>query len=316
MNKLDRLVEQWLQAEVAFGVLEVPIPKAKVLALREKARAAAGQVAAAAKSAPSVRAAATLPPRAPARATPVPPARPAASAAIRPAPVPEPVALKLATPIKDLPPAPPGKLADEPQLSPAQKQSRMAELEKTAVAELSRHLGGSANRVVFGEGDAAARLMFIGEGPGAEEDATGRPFVGRSGQLLDKMIVAMGLTRPQVYIANITKLRCAEPDPINPKRLKDRPPTSEEAALGLPWLHQQIAIVQPVIIVTLGAAALCFLRGEKLPVTQVRGQWLDYRGVPLMPTFHPSYVLRNYTTETRAKVWSDLKLVMQKLAEA
>ncbi len=315
MTKLDRLVEQWLQAEVAFGVLEVPIPRAKVQALREKARIVAGQAAAAAKAATGVRPPATVAPRAAARAMPAPPARPAASAAIRPAPAPEPITLKLATPIKDLPPAPAGKLADEPQLSPEQKQTRMAELEKSAIAELSKHLGGSANRVVFGEGDAAASLMFIGEGPGAEEDATGRPFVGRSGQLLDKMIGAMGFTRPQVYIANITKLRCAEPDPMNPNRLKDRPPTSEEAALGLPWLHQQIAIVQPQVIVTLGAAALCFLRGQKLPVTQVRGQWLDYRGVPLMPTFHPSYVLRNYTTETRAKVWSDLQLVMQRLAE-
>ena len=159
-------------------------------------------------------------------------------------------------------------------------------------------------RVVFGEGDADADLMFIGEGPGAEEDAQGRPFVGRAGQLLDKQIAAMKLQREQVYIANIAKTR----PPGN------RVPTPDEAKLWLPWLERQIAIIQPKVMVTLGATSAKYLLDDaKLAITRVRGTWQQWRGIDLMPTFHPAYLLRQYTAENRRKVWDDLQKVMQKL---
>jgi len=160
--------------------------------------------------------------------------------------------------------------------------------------------------VVFGEGDDDAELMFIGEGPGAEEDAQGRPFVGRAGQLLDKQIEAMNLRREQVYIANIAKTR----PPGN------RVPTPDEAELWLPWLSRQIAIIQPKVIVTLGATSAKYLLGEpKFAITRERGKWREYQGIALMPTFHPAYVLRRYTPEVRRQVWNDLQKVMDKLAD-
>ena len=160
------------------------------------------------------------------------------------------------------------------------------------------------NNVVFGEGDPNADLLFIGEGPGADEDAQGRPFVGRAGQLLDKQIAAMKLNRGQVYIANIAKTR----PPGN------RVPTAEEATLWLPWLARQIELIQPKVIVSLGATSAKYLLGEpKLAITRERGSWREYNGIALMPTFHPAYLLRQYTTENRQRVWSDLKAVMQRL---
>ena len=160
--------------------------------------------------------------------------------------------------------------------------------------------------VVFGEGDPNAALMFIGEGPGADEDAQGRPFVGRAGQLLDKQITAMKLKREQVYIANIAKTR----PPGN------RVPTPDEAEQWLPWLERQIQIIQPKVIVTLGATSAKYLLGNaKFAITRERGKWREYLGIALMPTFHPAYVLRRYTPEVRRQVWNDLQKVMEKLAE-
>ena len=159
--------------------------------------------------------------------------------------------------------------------------------------------------VVFGEGDPNASLMFIGEGPGADEDAQGRPFVGRAGQLLDKQITAMKLKREQVYIANIAKTR----PPGN------RVPTPDEAELWLPWLQRQIQIIQPKVIVTLGAtSAKYLLDNPKFAITRERGKWREYLGIALMPTFHPAYVLRRYTEEVRRQVWNDLQEVMEKLS--
>ncbi|RMD64109.1 MAG: uracil-DNA glycosylase [Planctomycetota bacterium] len=159
------------------------------------------------------------------------------------------------------------------------------------------------NRTVFGEGDPDARLMFVGEAPGAEEDRTGRPFVGRAGQLLDKMIQAMGLTRDQVYIANVLKSR-----PPN-----NATPTAEEAAKCGPYLLEQIRIIEPEVIVTLGRPAAQLLLKTKEPMGRLRGVWREYEGVPVMPTFHPAFLLRQGTRENREKVWSDLKQVMDRL---
>jgi uracil-DNA glycosylase len=159
------------------------------------------------------------------------------------------------------------------------------------------------NRIVFGEGDPDARLMFIGEAPGADEDRTGRPFVGRAGQLLEGMIRAMGLSRESVYIANVLKVR----PPGNAT------PTPNEVAACGPFLLRQIEIVEPEAIVTLGKPATNFLLETDEALGRLRGRWHEIRGVPVMPTYHPAYLLRTYTPENRGKVWSDLQQVMQRL---
>jgi DNA polymerase len=145
--------------------------------------------------------------------------------------------------------------------------------------------------------------MFVGEAPGAEEDKQGRPFVGRSGQLLEKMINAMGLAREDVYIANV--LKCRPPD--------NRTPTPGEAMLCGPYLREQIRIIQPSVIVTLGKPAAQLLLDTKEAMGKLRGRWFEYEGIPLMPTFHPAYLLRQYTQENRAKVWSDLQQAMGRI---
>lgn len=165
-------------------------------------------------------------------------------------------------------------------------------------------------RTVFGEGDPCARLMFIGEAPGAEEDRTGRPFVGRAGQKLNEMIRAMGFAREQVYIANVLKAR--PPD--------NATPTPDEAMKCGPFLREQIAIIRPAVIVALGRPATQFLLDSRDSMSNLRGRWAEYRegavAVPVMPTFHPAYLLRAYTPENREKVWSDLKQAMARLAGA
>ena len=211
-----------------------------------------------------------------------------------------------------LPPVPSGRIADMPALSPDQKAAQLAALEAAACAELQPYLSASATRVVFGEGDANAGMMFVGEGPGTDEDRLGRPFVGRSGQLLDKMIIAIGLTREKVYIANIVKLRSADWDAAG-SRFKDRPPSVSEAALGIPWLHRQIEIVRPKVIVTLGASAVRHLLGVTGNLSALRGHWQDYRSIPVMPTYHPAFLLRAYTEENRRLVWDDLKAALAKI---
>lgn len=164
------------------------------------------------------------------------------------------------------------------------------------------------NNIVFGEGDPCARLMFIGEAPGEEEDKTGRPFVGRAGKLLTDMIVAMGLTREAVYIANVLKTR-----PPN-----NATPTGDECRLCKPYLFEQVAAIKPEVIVTLGLPATRTVLDTSEAMGKLRGRWAEFRDprgrvVPVMPTYHPAYLLRNYTPEERRKVWSDLKMVMEKL---
>lgn len=165
-------------------------------------------------------------------------------------------------------------------------------------------------RIVFGDGDPAARLVFVGEAPGAEEDKQGIPFCGRSGELLNKMIVAMGLSREVVYICNVLKTR--PPD--------NATPTAREAAICEPYLQEQLAIIAPDVIVTLGLPAVRTLLKTEDTMTRLRGRWAGItlvggRQVPVMPTYHPAYLLRAYTPENRQKVWSDLQMVMQKLGE-
>ncbi len=176
----------------------------------------------------------------------------------------------------------------------------LAALEQGIQGCLACPLGAGRIRFVFGEGNPKADLMFIGEGPGRDEDLKGRPFVGRAGDLLDKMIGALGLKREDVYIANCVK--CRPPD--------NRTPTPQESQRCLGYLKRQIELIQPKVIVTLGATPLRELLGITTGITKVRGQWQRLEmlgGLPVMPTFHPAYVLRQYTKEVRAAVWEDLK---------
>jgi DNA polymerase len=156
--------------------------------------------------------------------------------------------------------------------------------------------------VVFGEGDPKAAVMFVGEGPGAEEDRTGRPFVGQAGRLLDRMIFAMGFEREQVYIANVVK--CRPPG--------NRDPKEDEVAACAAYLERQIDLIRPKVIVALGKPASRRLTGTDKPMGALRGRWSSYRGVPLMPTFHSAYLLRN--PKAKREVWEDLKLIMRRLA--
>jgi DNA polymerase len=156
--------------------------------------------------------------------------------------------------------------------------------------------------IVFGEGNPSARLMFVGEGPGADEDATGRPFVGRAGQLLDKIISAIGLRREDVYIANVVK--CRPPG--------NRAPERDEVAACDPFLFRQIALIRPEVIVTLGSPALQCLLRCKDTVTKARGEWRDFNGIRVMPTFHPAYLLRS--PDKKREVWEDMKKVQRYLS--
>jgi DNA polymerase len=158
-------------------------------------------------------------------------------------------------------------------------------------------------QTVFGVGNPHAALMFIGEAPGAEEDAQGIPFVGAAGQKLNQIIDAMGLKRDDVYIANVLKSR-----PPN-----NRTPLPSEVELCGTYLHQQIDSIQPDVIVTLGSPATKFILQTDTGITRLRGNWGEYLGIPVMPTYHPAYLLRNYTKETRQEVWSDMQQVQQKL---
>ena len=168
----------------------------------------------------------------------------------------------------------------------------------------------SGKKLVPGTGDLKARIFFCGEAPGAEEEKEGIPFVGPAGQLLSRIIKAMGLSRESVYIANIMTYRPPPPGPVG-----NRAPTPDEMAYCLPYLMAQLEIVQPEVIVGLGKTALDGLLGRdpKRRMTRVRGQWQTFKEIPLMPTFHPSYLLRNGSLETKRLVWEDMLEVMQRL---
>ena len=160
-------------------------------------------------------------------------------------------------------------------------------------------------KLVFGVGNPRARLMFIGEGPGADEDAQGEPFVGRAGKKLNEMIKAIGLAREDVYIANVVK--CRPPG--------NRDPESDEVATCSPFLFRQIAAIRPRVIVTLGAPAARTVLGFKGGISKIRGTWQSCRGIDVMPTYHPAYLLRAYTPENRRKVWDDLKTARVRMDE-
>ncbi|MDD4933818.1 MAG: uracil-DNA glycosylase [Methylacidiphilaceae bacterium] len=179
----------------------------------------------------------------------------------------------------------------------------------TAGCRRCAHLAGFRSQVVFGVGNPHARLLFTGEAPGAEEDRQGEPFVGPAGKLLTRMIQAMGLQREDVYIANILKCR---PD-LPAGTPGNRKPTPEEMETCLPYLREQIAIIRPEVIVALGATALEGLTGLRKGISTLRGTFLDFQGTPLLPTFHPSYLLHKPDLRLKRQVWEDLLLVMERL---
>ena len=151
--------------------------------------------------------------------------------------------------------------------------------------------------------------MFVGEAPGADEDEQGEPFVGKAGQLLTRIIQTMGFSRETVYIANILKCRPDTPGQTS----GNRKPTPEEMKTCIPYLHGQIDLIQPKVIVALGATAVEGLLGKTVGISRLRGQWQTYRAIPLMPTYHPSYLLHNQSLREKRKVWEDMLQVMEKL---
>ena len=189
-------------------------------------------------------------------------------------------------------------------MSTREKVAALRELQQEVEACTRCPFLKDRTRSVFGEGDPDAQLVFVGEAPGREEDLQGRPFVGTAGQLLTKMIEAMGFTRDAVYICNVAKNR----PPGN------RTPLPEEIEICKPYLLKQLAIIRPRVICALGSVAAKALLGPDIAITHVRGQLLDYEGTTVVPTFHPAYLLRN--PDAKKLVWQDLKRVKQVLEKS
>jgi len=199
----------------------------------------------------------------------------------------------------------------EPNNEQANSEQRSA-ISEDAISELAKEaliastctkcrLARTRTQVVYGVGNPNADLMFIGEAPGRDEDLKGEPFVGRAGQLLTDIIKAMTLTRDDVYITNVVKCRPPE----------NRNPEPDELDACRPYLRRQVDLIQPKVIVTLGKFALQSLTGKTFSISAIRGQWLDYEGVKVMPTYHPAYLLR--TPSAKKDVWADMKQVMAAL---
>lgn len=171
------------------------------------------------------------------------------------------------------------------------------------------HLAAFRHQVVFGTGNPSAELMFVGEAPGAEEDLRGEPFVGRAGELLTKIIDTMGFSRQAVYIANV--LKCRPDMPLGAPG--NRAPTPAEMETCLPYLREQIELIRPRVMVALGGIAMRGLFGTVQPMRELRGRWHHFGDIPVMATFHPSYLLRNQAMTEKRKVWEDMLLVLERL---
>ena len=205
------------------------------------------------------------------------------------------------TPVVRTPP-PPVRRPTAPPPGDGAVSVGLAAIAREVAACQACRLCEKRTQVVPGQGNTQPEIMFIGEGPGAEEDAQGLAFVGRAGQLLTKMIEAMGFSREEVFIGNVVK--CRPPD--------NRTPAPDEMAACLPFLQRQVALLRPKIIVALGATAVKgLLNDETIAITRQRGKWMNYQGIDVMPTFHPAYLLRN--PPAKKEVWEDLKTVLTKL---
>ena len=185
---------------------------------------------------------------------------------------------------------------------PTADRAAALQLIRDEIGECTRcPLHAGRNKIVFGDGSPAARLMFVGEGPGADEDAQGLPFVGKAGQLLNNMITAMGLKREEVYIANVVK--CRPPG--------NRVPEQEEGATCTPFLFRQIDVIRPQVLVALGATAATWLLGARQPLAGLRGRVHSVRGTQLIVTYHPAYLLRD--PRQKKEAWADLQIAMKEL---
>lgn len=286
-TELYRAFTDYLAVLYRLGERRIELPATAVRALRTLGRATA-----------------PAPPSAVSASSPRPPAgSPSSRAAVPPRAVPRTAEAPAAPPV----PAPPPDIR-LPEGPKAERLRVLAGL--VAESAACRALFQRSRNMVFGVGDPDAALMFIGEAPGEEEDAQGEPFVGRAGQLLDKMIATMGLKREQVYIANICKFR---PD-MPPGSTGNRKPTPEEMAVCLPYLRAQIGVIAPQVIVALGATAVEGLFAlPRAPIMKLRGTWMELEGRPVMPTYHPAYLLRNDSLAEKRKVWEDLLQVMERL---
>jgi len=228
-----------------------------------------------------------------------PASRPGAAAAVKasrpPAPVPRPAPAPAPGP--PLSPSAAGKPASDPREAYRTLLEELRVCRKCPLAETRKN-------TVPGEGGNRKRVIFIGEGPGKDEDLSGRPFVGRSGQLLDKILASVSLGREDIYITNIVK--CRPPG--------NRDPEPAEVIACWPFLETQIKLLRPRLIVTLGLPAARTLLESTDSLGRLRGRFHDYKGVPLLATYHPAYILRSYTVETRQKAWEDIKMVRDFLA--
>ena len=213
----------------------------------------------------------------------------------------------VAASLREAPTSPTGRRLQETTSNKAQLLAPLQE--QVCACAKCPHLAASRTQTVFGVGNANADLMFIGEAPGADEDARGEPFVGRAGQLLTKIIETMGFTRAEVYIANVLKCR-----PDMPRgSFGNRPPTPQEMRTCLPYLATQIEIIRPKVLVALGATAVEGLLGFRGTMRDLRGRWHSYENTPLMITYHPSYLLRNQSPSEKRKVWEDMLQVLERL---
>ncbi len=191
-----------------------------------------------------------------------------------------------------------------PSMKPEKDAKKIKTLEeiRAEIGDCTRcRLCKGRTHIVFGVGNPNAKLMFVGEGPGRDEDMQGEPFVGRAGQLLNKIIEAMGMKRSDVFINNI--VMCRPPE--------NRAPQPDEAEKCIPFLHQRIAFIKPKVIVCLGSVAFQFLLKTEKKISQSRGEWFDYEGIKVMPTYHPAFLLRN--PDAKKPVWEDMKKVMEVL---
>ncbi len=200
--------------------------------------------------------------------------------------------------------------------SPSLRRASIDEIEhlssiqrRVAACTKCPHLASSRTQTVFGVGSPDAEIMFVGEAPGVDEDAQGEPFVGRAGQLLTKIIKAMGFAREEVYIANI--LKCRPDTPAS--SFGNRAPTPVEMQTCRPYLIEQIDIIRPRVIVALGAVAVEGLLGTRGTMRELRGRWHSFNGTPLMITYHPAYLLRNQAPSEKRKVWEDILQVLERL---
>lgn len=310
---LQAISEELLRLK-AEGETVVPVSEETMRGLRAlvKAQAAGAEAAVGEEPATTASAPASV-------ARPVNPLRAERDAALaRTAPsasVPAPIA---SSPVRGLVPAAPPAVSLPPppvvRLPEGDKATRWAALKEAATKDpvcLANVRPGK--KAVLGVGSLDAKIFFVGEAPGAEEEVVGEPFVGPAGQLLTKMIAAMGLKRKGVYIGNIMCWRPQMPTPPGAEQIGNRPPAPEEMAYCLPYLRASIDIVQPDLIVALGGTAAGGLLGAKFTTLGgTRSRWHDFAGKPLMVTYHPSYLLRSGSTKSKRAVWEDLLKVMER----